>query len=142
MLIEQGTPDRDFLVRPAGELEIRRRYVSLGNTEELEVGRLFAGEGALLLGGFRNAAVTLTTPARLLTLSLASPGPAICRLTSCARSAELDPGRPYIVYCRSGRRSAAAAFLLHERGFKANSLTGGVRATGRTHSKADRLSLP
>lgn len=33
----------------------------------------------------------------------------------------------YIVYCRSGRRSSCAAFLLHERGFRVYSLTGGIR---------------
>lgn len=42
-------------------------------------------------------------------------------------TANLDPKRPYIVYCRSGRRSTAGAFLLRERGFTAFSLTGGVR---------------
>lgn len=39
----------------------------------------------------------------------------------------LEPGPPYIVYCRSGRRSAAAAYLLRERGFRALSLAGGIR---------------
>lgn len=33
----------------------------------------------------------------------------------------------YIIYCRSGRRSGCAAFLLHERGFRVYSLTGGIR---------------
>jgi rhodanese-related sulfurtransferase len=39
----------------------------------------------------------------------------------------LAQGPSYIVYCRSGRRSRAAAFLLRERGFRALSLTGGIR---------------
>lgn len=39
----------------------------------------------------------------------------------------LDPEVTYIVYCRSGRRSKAAAFLLRERNIKAMSLTGGIR---------------
>jgi len=39
----------------------------------------------------------------------------------------LDPDADYIVYCRSGRRSKAAAFLLNERGIKAASLAGGIK---------------
>jgi len=39
----------------------------------------------------------------------------------------IDPEAQYIVYCRSGRRSKAAAFLLNERGIKAISLTGGIK---------------
>lgn len=38
----------------------------------------------------------------------------------------LDPKRPYIVYCDTGRRSSAAAFLLSERGFQAYVLKGGL----------------
>ncbi|MDZ7589563.1 MAG: cyclic nucleotide-binding domain-containing protein [Rubrivivax sp.] len=39
---------------------------------------------------------------------------------------ELDPDANYIVYCDTGRRSRAAAFLLHERGIRALSLAGGI----------------
>lgn len=39
---------------------------------------------------------------------------------------ELDPDANYIVYCDTGRRSRAAAFLLHERGIHALSLAGGL----------------
>lgn len=42
-------------------------------------------------------------------------------------AATLDPNRPYIVYCRSGRRSVVGAFLLRERGFRTYSLIGGIR---------------
>ena len=38
----------------------------------------------------------------------------------------LDPDGKYIVYCDTGRRSRAAAFLLHERGIHALSLAGGI----------------
>ena len=38
----------------------------------------------------------------------------------------LDPNVPYIVYCDTGRRSSAAAFLLSERGIQAYCLTGGL----------------
>lgn len=40
---------------------------------------------------------------------------------------QLDSNLMYIVYCRSGRRSKAAAFLLKERNIEAVSLTGGIR---------------
>ena len=40
---------------------------------------------------------------------------------------KLDPDARYIVYCRSGRRSKAAAFLLTERRFQAQSLAGGIK---------------
>lgn len=40
----------------------------------------------------------------------------------------LDPGKTYIVYCDTGRRSSAAAFLLSERGFRAFVLQGGLVA--------------
>jgi rhodanese-related sulfurtransferase len=43
-------------------------------------------------------------------------------------SAALDPAREYIVYCQTGRRSSAAAFLLSQRGFNAALLEGGMRA--------------
>jgi len=39
----------------------------------------------------------------------------------------LDPEPLHIVYCRSGRRSKAAAFLLRERGIRALSLRGGIQ---------------
>jgi len=41
----------------------------------------------------------------------------------------LDPKTAYIVYCDTGRRSSAAAFLLSERGFQTYVLKGGVGAT-------------
>ena len=40
--------------------------------------------------------------------------------------AVLDKAREYVVYCQSGRRSAAAAFLLAHRGFKVYLLDGGL----------------
>lgn len=39
----------------------------------------------------------------------------------------IDPEPTYIVYCRSGRRSMAATFLLQERGIRALSLAGGIK---------------
>ena len=45
--------------------------------------------------------------------------------------AVLDPAREYIVYCQSGRRSSAAAFLIAQRGFRVGVLEGGLWAAGR-----------
>jgi CRP-like cAMP-binding protein len=38
----------------------------------------------------------------------------------------LDRNTPYVVYCDTGRRSSAAAYILVERGFEAYVLTGGL----------------
>jgi CRP-like cAMP-binding protein len=43
----------------------------------------------------------------------------------------LDKGKPYIVYCDTGRRSSAAAFILVERGFDAYVLKGGLSTMER-----------
>ena len=40
----------------------------------------------------------------------------------------LDPAKKYILYCDTGRRSSAGAFLLSERGFQAYCLKGGLQA--------------
>jgi len=57
------------------------------------------------------------------------PGARSCPLhqlrSECIR---LDLKVEYVCYCRSGRRSAAAAFLLAERGFRALVLRGGFEA--------------
>lgn len=42
--------------------------------------------------------------------------------------ATLDPSTPYVVCCDTGRRSAAAAYVLVERGFDAYVLKGGITA--------------
>ena len=43
----------------------------------------------------------------------------------------LDRAREYVVYCQSGRRSSAAAFLFAQSGFKVCLLEGGLWASGR-----------
>lgn len=43
-----------------------------------------------------------------------------------ARSGEIDKGQRWVVYCRSGKRSAVAALLLKQRGVQAVSLRGGI----------------
>ncbi|MBV8306010.1 MAG: rhodanese-like domain-containing protein [Gammaproteobacteria bacterium] len=42
----------------------------------------------------------------------------------------LDRNKPYVVYCDTGRRSSAAAYILVERGFDAYVLQGGMGAAG------------
>jgi rhodanese-related sulfurtransferase len=45
------------------------------------------------------------------------------------RVGELDPKKPVLIYCASGRRSAAAAAFLKEKGFtKVVDLAGGIGA--------------
>jgi CRP-like cAMP-binding protein len=41
----------------------------------------------------------------------------------------LDSRTPYVVYCDTGRRSSAAAFILHQRGFEAAVLKGGLNCS-------------
>ena len=43
----------------------------------------------------------------------------------------LDRSKEYVAYCQSGRRSAAAAFLFAQRGFKVWLLEGGLKAAER-----------
>jgi CRP-like cAMP-binding protein len=43
----------------------------------------------------------------------------------------LDPSVPYIVYCDTGRRSSAAAYIMVERGFDAYVLRGGLDSAER-----------
>lgn len=45
---------------------------------------------------------------------------------------QLDKNKPYIVYCQTGRRSSAAAFILAQHGFQTQVLDGGVKS--REHS--------
>ncbi len=45
-----------------------------------------------------------------------------------AAQSALDPARPVLVYCRSGRRSAEAAGVLTKAGFRVSNLLGGILA--------------
>jgi CRP-like cAMP-binding protein len=44
------------------------------------------------------------------------------------KAGSLDPERSYVLYCETGNRSSAAAFLLSERGFDVYVLEGGLAA--------------
>jgi CRP-like cAMP-binding protein len=46
----------------------------------------------------------------------------------------LEPKRTYILFCQSGRRSSAAAFLLTQRGFDARVLDGGLSGLKKSPS--------
>jgi rhodanese-related sulfurtransferase len=49
--------------------------------------------------------------------------------------AVLDRTKEYIAYCQSGRRSAAAAFLFAQRGFKVWLLEGGLKGVARAEKR-------
>ncbi len=44
------------------------------------------------------------------------------------KASTLNPDKPYIIYCDTGRRSSAAAFLLNERGYDTYLLEGGIHS--------------
>ena len=48
------------------------------------------------------------------------------------KSRLLDPGKTYIAYCDTGRRSATAAFLLKNAGLDVIVLDGGLNANAVT----------
>jgi CRP-like cAMP-binding protein len=54
----------------------------------------------------------------------------------------LDRNRPYIVYCDTGRRSSAAAYILVERGFDAYVLKGGLSNTGLPLTRGGTADKP
>ncbi len=59
-----------------------------------------------------------------------------------ANTSRLDKNQEYIVYCDTGRRSAAAAFLLTQRGFRVSVLEGGlsVQVPGMSHDSGDAVA--
>ena len=65
-----------------------------------------------------------------------SKAPSTSRCISSASSSRRSTEGPYVVYCDTGRRSSAAAYILVERGFDAYVLRGGLttaasRSAGR-----------
>jgi CRP-like cAMP-binding protein/rhodanese-related sulfurtransferase len=44
---------------------------------------------------------------------------------------QLDKDKTYVVYCDTGRRSSAGAFILNERGFNTRVLKGGLNTSGK-----------
>jgi hydroxyacylglutathione hydrolase len=68
------------------------------------------------------------------------PGARLIPLADLAmRADELDPARPVVLVCRSGRRSLVAAALLQARGFRAaRSLAGGMLAWAEAGQPVER----
>jgi CRP-like cAMP-binding protein len=170
-VVRQGDPGDTYYLIEAGQAEVWRKDPVTDETAcvaTLGPGQGF-GEEALIMGGFRNATVTMTSAGTLLALDGAAFNetvrralveevePASARELAASggcwidcrydmefeesripgaqnlpldelreRAGTLDPSRRYLVYCRSGRRSAVAAFLLRERGFAVCSLKGGI----------------
>ena len=54
----------------------------------------------------------------------------------------LERNKPYVVYCDTGRRSSAAAYILVERGYDAYVLTGGLSNTGLQLSRGGAADKP
>ena len=48
------------------------------------------------------------------------------------KSEGLDPGKKYICYCETGRRSQAAAYIMSEAGFDSSVLKGGLQAISQS----------
>ena len=171
-IVRQGEPGERYYLIEHGIAEVWRADPLTGKATRVAVlgpGDAF-GEEALLVGGFRNATVTMTVRGRLWALGKADfdalVKPQIVMQVEAARAHAmvnrkearwldcrydiefeeshlagaihlpldrlrelvhtLDRQTPYIVYCRSGRRSTCAAYLLRERGYRAYSLTGGI----------------
>lgn len=59
-----------------------------------------------------------------------------------AAMAMLERDKEYIVYCQSGRRSSAAAFLLSQKGYHASLLDGGLKALLPDATEAAAMGCP
>lgn len=87
------------------ELAAARKLVTSGKAKWLDV---------RTLSEFRHARVTDAI---------------FCPLRDLRRQVDrLDEKQQYVCYCKTGKRSSAAAYILNERGFKAHALTGGLQA--------------
>ncbi len=147
VVIKQGDEGDYFYIIVNGkcavtrETPLSREGIKLA---ELGVGDSF-GEEALIAEAKRNATVTMTTEGVLMRLNkqdfrdwldvrlpsehqtLTIEGALNVPLYLIRlKLSMLDRKTPYVVYCDTGRRSSAAAYILVERGFDAYVLTGGV----------------
>ena len=117
--------------------------ISLGDGELLRLGRQdfndLLREPLLKRTGFEDAAERVRKGALWLDVRYPSeyqydklPGAINVPLAEVRNMfAVLDRSKEYIAYCQSGRRSAAAAFLFAQRGFKVWLLEGGLRTVER-----------
>jgi rhodanese-related sulfurtransferase len=117
--------------------------ISLGEGELLRLGRQdfneLLREPLLKRTGFEDAAERVRRGALWLDVRYPSeyqydklPGAINVPLAEVRNMfAVLDRSKEYVAYCQSGRRSAAAAFLFAQRGFKVWLLEGGLRTVER-----------
>jgi rhodanese-related sulfurtransferase len=107
-LLVLGRADFDALLRPPMVAEIE------------------PAEARALLAGGRARWLDCRSPAEHAQSRL--PGAQLVPLDELRHDAVygVDPEVDHIVYCRNGRRSRAAVFLLHERGLRARALRGGL----------------
>jgi rhodanese-related sulfurtransferase len=117
--------------------------IGLGEGELLRIGRedfnQLLREPLLKRAGFEDAAERVRRGALWLDVRYPSeyqydklPGAINVPLAEVRNMfAVLDRSKEYIAYCQSGRRSAAAAFLFAQRGFKVWLLEGGLRSVER-----------
>jgi rhodanese-related sulfurtransferase len=171
VVVREGDEGDFYYLIESGRCDVSRSVSgALVPLAELKSGDAF-GEEALVVGGKRNATVTMRTNGVLLRLGkgdfdalLREPllkrlSPQEARERVAAGAVWLDvrfpaefqhdrlPGainiplneirnaigpleadREYVVYCQSGRRSSAAAFILSQHGYRAGWLEGGLRA--------------
>lgn len=109
VLLRLDKNDFDILMREPMlnwiELPAARALVSAGKAKWLDV---------RTISEFRHARVTDAV---------------FCPLRDLRRQIErLDRDQQYICYCKTGKRSSAAAYILNERGYKAHALKGGLQA--------------
>jgi rhodanese-related sulfurtransferase len=114
--------------------------ISLGEGELLRLGRddfdALLREPLLRRSGFEESAERVRRGALWLDVRYPSeyqydklPGAINVPLAEVRNMfAVLDRNKEYVAYCQSGRRSAAAAFLFSQRGFKVWVLDGGLRS--------------
>jgi len=117
--------------------------IALGEGELLRLGRQdfneLLREPLLKRAGFEDAAERVRRGALWLDVRYPSeyqydklPGAINVPLAEVRNMfAVLDRSKEYVAYCQSGRRSAAAAFLFAQRGFKVWLLEGGLRTVER-----------
>jgi len=112
VLMRLGKADfRELMTEPL------QRWVTPSEAEAMVITRRAVWLDVRLPSEFQNLAVegAINVPLYFIRLKLST----------------LDKGRPYIVYCDTGRRSSAAAFILVERGFDAYVLKGGLASMER-----------
>ncbi len=152
-IVTQGEQGKHFYIMESGTAEVWRKDPMEDEPAQLVAtlskGDAF-GEEALLQNGLRNATVRMTQTGGVLelehemfnkylrasfldeveaepALELINGGAKLIPLDNIREQfSQLDPQCKHVVYCRSGRRSKAAAYLLAQQGISAVSMKGGI----------------